>query len=300
VSLERDFEKVVRPFLDTICSSCHGEVKQEAKLDLSPFSTIDSVRADLGHWELVLERLESAEMPPEDAPKQPSPEQRKAVVKWIQDLRSFEANRNANDPGSVLARRLNAAEYDYTIRDLTGVDIRPAREFPVEPANVAGFANSGESLTMSPALLNKYLAAARSVTDHLVLMPTGFAFAPYPVVTYSDRDKFAVRRIVDFYLARETDFAEFLLAAWQFKYRQALGDPQRTLDSAAGARGVSPKYLATRTARTTLVRLPGCASDGKLCPLPSTPRPSCRPCGARRSAIGSWRNEAIANLPFHW
>ena len=67
----------------------------------------------------------------------------------------FEAERNAGDPGPVLARRLSNAEYDYTIRDLTGVDIRPTREFPVDPANEAGFDNSGESLAMSPALLQE-------------------------------------------------------------------------------------------------------------------------------------------------
>ena len=58
-------------------------------------------------------------------------------------------------PGRVLARRLSNAEFDYTIRDLTGVDIRPTREFPVDPANEAGFDNSGESLAMSPALVEE-------------------------------------------------------------------------------------------------------------------------------------------------
>jgi len=244
-SLTRDFDRSVQPFLETFCLGCHGKSKQEAKLDLSPFTSTASVQADLGHWKLVLRRLKAGEMPPEDAPKRPSRQQREAIVKWIQDLRTYEANRNAGDPGPVLARRLNNAEYDYTIRDLTGVDIGPTREFPVDPANVAGFANSGESLTMSPALFNKYLAAARHITDHLVLMPTGFAFAPHPAITYSDRDKFAVRRIVDFYLSQKTDYAEFLLAAWQFKHRDALDNEGMTLAAAADSRQVSRKYLAT-------------------------------------------------------
>jgi len=64
-----------------------------------------------------------------------------------------EARRHEGDPGPVLPRRLSNAEYNNTIRDLTGADIRPAREFPVDPANQAGFDNSGESLAMSPALL---------------------------------------------------------------------------------------------------------------------------------------------------
>jgi hypothetical protein len=39
-----------------------------------------------------------------------------------------------------------------TIRDLTGVDLKPTKEFPVDPANQSGFDNTGESSTMSPAL----------------------------------------------------------------------------------------------------------------------------------------------------
>ena len=59
----------------------------------------------------------------------------------------------------------------------------------MDPANPAGFDNSGESLTMSPALLNKYLQAARGVADHMVLMPDGMDFAPYPMLVETDREK---------------------------------------------------------------------------------------------------------------
>ena len=96
----------------------------------------------------------------------------------------------------MLARRLSNAEYDYTIRDLTGVDMEPAREFPVDPANQAGFDNSGESLTMSPALLNKYLQAARQIADHMVLTPDGIDFAPYPMRVETDREKYSIQRII--------------------------------------------------------------------------------------------------------
>src|SRR5205085_7483163 len=104
-----------------------------------------------------LERLQAEEMPPEEAPRRPGSDERATVIAWIRDLRDHEARRNAGDPGTVLARRLSNAEYDNTIRDLTGVDLRPTREFPVDAANEAGFDNSGESLAMSPALLKKYL-----------------------------------------------------------------------------------------------------------------------------------------------
>ena len=68
---------------------------------------------------------------------QPSDEARQQVIDWIRRCGS-EAQKQAGDPGPVLARRLSNAEYNYTIRDLTGVDLRPAREFPVDPAIPGG------------------------------------------------------------------------------------------------------------------------------------------------------------------
>jgi len=240
----RQFDDTVRPFVQAYCVSCHGEDSPDAELNLAAFTSLESVVADFDYWALVMERLEAAEMPPSKAEKFPSAESRHDIIAWISALRRHEASRNAGDPGPVLARRLNNAEYDYTIRDLTGVDIRPTREFPIDPANQAGFDNSGESLAMSPALLKKYLHAARTVAEHLILKPDGFAFAPHPVVADTDRDKFAVLRIVDFYRRQPTDYADYFFAAWQHQHRAALGRPTATLAAAAAAAKVSPKYLA--------------------------------------------------------
>jgi hypothetical protein len=240
---ERQFGETVRPFLKSYCVSCHGKDEPEGEFDLRPFATVDDVAKGVRSWEIVLERLAAKEMPPEDAERQPTADERKAVVEWIRRLRKHLAQQNAGDPGPVLARRLSNAEYDYTIRDLTGVDIRPTREFPVDPANEAGFDNSGESLAMSPALFKKYLAAAREVSEHVVLKPSGFAFAPHPVVTDTDRDKYCVRRIVEFYQRQPTDFADYFLSAWRYHHRAALGKPDATLKDIAAEDRMSPKYL---------------------------------------------------------
>src|SRR5579885_993404 len=122
---EHRFLTEVRPFLDRYCVSCHGPKKQKGSLDLSRDATVTAVANDLGRWELVLERLRAQEMPPESAARQPEAGERAAVVAWIGELRDREAERRAGDPGPVLARRLSNAEFDYTIHDLTGVDIRP-------------------------------------------------------------------------------------------------------------------------------------------------------------------------------
>jgi uncharacterized protein DUF1592/uncharacterized protein DUF1588/uncharacterized protein DUF1587/uncharacterized protein DUF1585/uncharacterized protein DUF1595/cytochrome c len=243
LELGHRFADTVHPFLENYCFSCHGKEKQKGKLDLSAYSTVEAVAGDLRRWETVRKKLEAEQMPPKDADEHPTKELRRAVLDWIGALRRQEARRNAGDPGPVLARRLSNAEYDNTIRDLTGVDLRPTREFPVDPANEAGFDNSGESLAMSATLLKKYLEAARQVAEHVVLKPNGFAFAPHPVVTDTDRDKYCVKRIVDFYERQPTDHATYFLTAWRFKHRAALGRPEATLAEFAARDGVSPKYL---------------------------------------------------------
>src|SRR5439155_14307659 len=171
------------------------------------------------------------------------PAERRQVIDWVRAMRAEEARKNSGDPGVVLMRRLSNAEYNYSIRDLTGVDIRPAREFPVDPANPAGFDNSSESLVMSPALLNKYLQAAREVAGHLALKPAGFDFAPHPMLAESDREKYTIQRIVDFYDRQPTDFADYFQAAWRFKHRAAIGKPSATLSDFAGEAKLSAKYL---------------------------------------------------------
>ncbi len=241
--LERRFTGTVRPFVEAYCVSCHGKEKPKAQFDLSPFSTMAAVTQDHARWALVLDKLSAKEMPPEEAKKHPAPKQRDEVIAWIQALRRHEAEKHAGDPGPVLARRLSNAEYDYTIRDLTGFDLRPTREFPVDPANQAGFDNSGESLAMSPALLKKYLQAARSVADHLVLKPDGFDFAPHPVLAETDRDKYSILRIVDFYKRQPTDYADYFLAAWRYQHRTELGKRRATLADFAAEARISAKYL---------------------------------------------------------
>jgi hypothetical protein len=243
--LERGFRETVRPFLDAYCLGCHCGEEPKGDMDLAAFATAEAVRADLARWGLVEEQLLGETMPPAKAEAHPSPEAREAILAWIDAARRYEAGRNAGDPGPVHARRLSNAEYDNTIRDLTGFDLRPTAEFPVDPANAAGFDNSSESLAMSPALVKKYLDAARSVASHLVLTPEGLAFSPHPMLADTDRDKYCVNRIIAFYNRQPTDYADYFLAAWRFRRREAAGHPDATLDALADEAGLSRTYLAT-------------------------------------------------------
>ena len=242
--VQRQFTDTVQPFVATYCTGCHSGATPAGQLDLKQYSSPDVVVRDYTRWNRVMARLTAKEMPPKTA-KQPSDVERQQVITWIEGTWANEARNHDGDPGVVLARRLSNAEYDYTIRDLTGVDLRPAKEFPVDPANQAGFDNSGESLDMSPALLSKYLLAARDVADHMYLNATGFAFAPNPMLVETDRDQYCIQQIVNFYERQDTDYADYFRAAWIYKHRGPLGKSRATLADIAAENKVSAKYLST-------------------------------------------------------
>lgn len=244
-SLQSTFKDAVLPVVQANCLECHNQETTEGDLDLSADKDLASVVKNFRRWSIVLDRLEAGDMPPQDAAHQPTTAERTAVIAWIQQVKTAEAERTQGDPGIVLPHRLSGNEYNYTIRDLTGVDIQPAASFPVDPANEAGFDNSGESLSMSPALLKKYFAAATIVSDHLALTPRGFEFAPHPVITPTDRDKFCVNRIIDFYRKQRTDYAEFFELLWRYQNRDSLGMADRTLEQLAGQSGLSERYSRT-------------------------------------------------------
>ena len=244
-ALDSGFSGNVRPFIQQYCIECHSKATPEADLDLESYLSYSDAAKDSIRWGVILEKLESKEMPPAEATAKPTDEARHQVIEWFRTARDEEARRNEGDPGVVFARRLNNAEYDNTVRDLTGVDIRPSREFPADPANTAGFDNSGETLVMSPTLLTKYLQAAHEVANHMFLKPDGFSFSPTVMLAETDRDQYCVQQIIAFYRRQNIDYADYFQAAWRFKHREALGRPEATLADFAADAKVSAKYLAT-------------------------------------------------------
>jgi hypothetical protein len=240
--LQAQFDGTVKPFVGKYCVGCHSGAQPTAQFDLKSYTSLDQVKEDFPRWQLLADRLTNHEMPPKQMP-QPPQALVDQIVAFVHGVRAEEIKRLGGDPGIVLARRLSNAEYDNTIRDLTGQDMGIARQFPVDPANTAGFDNSGETLTMSPALLSKYLQGARQIADHMVLKPDGIDFAPHLMQVESDRDKYAIQRIIAFYQAQPTDFSAYFQAAWRYRYRVQLGQPAATLASTAADQKVSAKYL---------------------------------------------------------
>ena len=174
---DRAFRESVQPILQDRCNTCHSTEKQKGDLDLEQFTSADAIKRQPAVWEHVLEQLANNEMPPKKEP-QLSAEQKKQLTTWVQAMLDEVALAKAGDPGPVVLRRLSNMEYTYTLRDLTGVDsLDPAKEFPVDGAAGEGFTNAGAALVMSPALLTKYLDAAKEIASHAVLTPDGIHFS---------------------------------------------------------------------------------------------------------------------------
>jgi hypothetical protein len=147
-----DYRNRVQPFLTRNCSSCHNDKLKTGNLSLERPST------DPVLWRKVLEKLRTGRMPPPGAPK-PDTAALQLVTGWIEKAFPQEMP----NPGRVTAHRLNRAEYNNTVRDLVGVSIHPADEFPLDDAGY-GFDNIADVLSVSPLLMEKYIAAAKRIS----------------------------------------------------------------------------------------------------------------------------------------
>jgi mono/diheme cytochrome c family protein len=163
------FENTVQPFLSQHCFTCHNAKLKTGGLNLQSFQTAASVTRERAVWERVLRKLQAGEMPPPGSPR-PDPAAVSAVTQWITSQLDGSGPSARIDPGRVTARRLNRAEYNNTIRDLVGVDLRPADDFPQDDSGY-GFDNIGDVLSLSPVLMEKYLAAAEKVARAAVFGP---------------------------------------------------------------------------------------------------------------------------------
>ena len=163
------FDTIVKPFLAANCYPCHGNEEHKRDLNFEAMTSASALLDQRERWDDVIQKLRDREMPPADEP-QPAEHQRQAVAAWLSaELARLDKTIPPN-PGRVTARRLNRAEYNNTIRDLLGVDTHPADDFPQDDSGY-GFDNIGDVLSLSPALMEKYISAAEHITRTALFGP---------------------------------------------------------------------------------------------------------------------------------
>ncbi len=155
------FEAVVKPFVEKHCIDCHNNRRQRGGMNLERLSSADLVATHVDDVEHVLLKLRTGEMPPEDE-ERPDARDVEAVTQWFEQEFARLERVTPPDPGRIVARRLNRTEYNNTVRDLFAVDVRPADDFPQDDTGY-GFDNIADVLSLSPVLLEKYMAAAEKV-----------------------------------------------------------------------------------------------------------------------------------------
>lgn len=162
------FIKDVQPLLTKYCVACHQGEKAKGGLALEVFRDERGALSRRPVWERVAAQLESGAMPPDEKP-QPSDDERALIMRWI-EARVLHVDCSKVDPGRVTIRRLNKNEYNNTIRDLLGVDFKPAEDFPSDDVGY-GFDHIGDVLSMPPVLLERYLAASDRIVDAAIMVP---------------------------------------------------------------------------------------------------------------------------------
>ena len=161
------FAHDVAPIVEQYCLNCHSGEDAAAGIALDNLKAA-GVQKNRDVWELVAQNVESGHMPPKNKPA-PTRAQRDRLVQWIQATLT-DVDCKIKDPGQITLHRLNRAEYNNTIRDLVGVDFKPAADFPSDDVGY-GFDNIGDVLSISPLLIEKYFNAAEQVTKKAIIVP---------------------------------------------------------------------------------------------------------------------------------
>jgi hypothetical protein len=149
-----------RALTDQYCTVCHDQQQKTGGVSLEGMD-FTRVGANADVLEKVARKVKSGQMPPAGMPR-PTAAVTAGFVKWLEDALDRNAALNPN-PGRPAAHRLNRSEYSNAIRDLLGLDIQAGATLPVDDSGY-GFDNIGDVLSVSPALLERYMSAARRVS----------------------------------------------------------------------------------------------------------------------------------------
>ena len=239
--------------LSDFCFECHNNDHAEVGINLQQLSADGSFSKSFRTWQKVAAQLEAGTMPPRDA-TQPTKSQRQTLIRSIRSGIRRSAEQHAGDPGHVVMRRLTSAEYAYTVRDLTGLDLNLERSFDSDAVGGAGFTNTGIAQFVQDSTLERYLEAARQIADHAVIGAGPLIFYQDPGQTGLELS--AVSRVNHIYRTHGfrtaageggeafgmQKYPDAFYTAWQFKHRQRLNLGNETIGSLAKRNGVTVRF----------------------------------------------------------
>src|SRR5436190_11701952 len=113
----KSFKEVVTPFVDNYCTRCHGQNRQKGGINFGPALKNPGQTASSKRWKQAVAIVKSHDMPPDEADKQPTEEERQKFLDGIGKIKFL----SSKDPGPFAIRRLTKVEYGNTLQDLLGV-----------------------------------------------------------------------------------------------------------------------------------------------------------------------------------
>jgi len=155
--IKESFRESVTPFLKNYCLECHNNRRTKGGLNFDPAIKSPGDASSTKKWKQALANVKAHDMPPEDADKQPTDEERQKFMDWVARSKFL----SPKDPGPFIIRRLTKVEYGNTLHDFLGVETDVASELPDEVFG-EGYLN-----TLSPLQLEQYLGIANEVLDRI-------------------------------------------------------------------------------------------------------------------------------------
>ena len=166
-----EFARHVAPLLEDHCLKCHGPERKKGGITLHDLPVEPATAEQVELWEKVLEALESGDMPPDDQ-KQPTADQRSAVVAWVSAGLARMQRSAPPAPTVATMRRMTNFEYENTLRDLLGLDLNVRDDLPEDPIRPYHFNNTPAFMLLGPEQIDRYLDCARRVLASTIVDPT--------------------------------------------------------------------------------------------------------------------------------
>ncbi|MFC5049545.1 DUF1592 domain-containing protein [Rubritalea spongiae] len=160
------YEGGIIPILERKCMECHDETTEEGDVNFELYLTQSSASMHPELWETVSQVIKLGQMPPPDHEDQLTENEIERIHAWSNKLTAkWDAGEMGADPGKTTIHRLNKNEYNYTIRDLFKLNIRPADNFPEDGGGEGGFDNNADALYLPPLLVENYFKSASTIVD---------------------------------------------------------------------------------------------------------------------------------------
>ena len=149
--------------VETYCFKCHNTEDWAGSVAFDALSP-DKIVPEAKTFEAAIRKLRGGLMPPPGNDR-PANAEVASLAKWLET--KIDSATTQIPAGRVPLHRLNRREYANAIRDLLGLNINVEKYLPTDNLK-NGYDNNAEALQVSPAFVDQYLNAARSIAHDAI------------------------------------------------------------------------------------------------------------------------------------